>query len=79
MGAIHLNCQFLSVAGLGHCTKANKADYREEKQVWKAIVLIDITLITKTPAPRQKLFHGFFLPWGCCGVIPGKGKIGGIS
>lgn len=46
--------------------------------MWKAIVLVDFTLITKTPAPRQKPFHGS-VPWGCRSLIPGKGKIGGIS
>lgn len=46
--------------------------------MWEAIVLIDFTLITKTPAPRQKPFHGS-VPWGCGSLIPGKEKIGGIS
>lgn len=51
----------------GTAAKANRADYKEEKQVWKAIVLIDIALITKTPAPRQKLFLIFFF-FFCLGV-----------
>lgn len=46
--------------------------------MWKAIVLLEFTLITETPAPRQKPFHGS-VPWGCRSFTPEIGKIGGIS
>lgn len=46
--------------------------------MWKTIVLLGFTLITETPAPRQKLFHSS-MPWGCRSLTPEKGKIGGIK
>lgn len=46
--------------------------------MWKAIVLLGFTLITETPAPRQKLFHGS-MPWGCRSLTPEKGKTGVIK